>query len=235
MWYKATNIWAHYGSAEVLKDISIDVNEGEIVTLIGANGAGKTTFLRVLSSLKSLTSGEILFQGEKIEKCSPQDMVIKGIGHVLEGRRLFPHMTVLENLQVGAHLRKNRQEVERDLENVFNYFPILREKSSQTASTLSGGQQQMVAIGRALMINPKLLLMDEPSIGLSPIVVQEIGNIIKNINKEGVSIIRVEQNARLALGLADRCYVLEVGKIVLEGKADDLAEDDRVKTAYLGL
>jgi branched-chain amino acid transport system ATP-binding protein len=235
MWYKATNIWAHYGSSEVLKDISIDVNKGEIVTLIGANGAGKTTFLRVLSGLKSLTSGEILFRGEKIEQCSPQDMVTKGIGHVLEGRRLFPHMTVLENLQVGAHLRKNRQEVARDMENVFNYFPILKERAPQTASTLSGGQQQMVAIGRALMINPRILLMDEPSIGLSPIVVQEIGNIIRNINKEGVSIILVEQNARLALGLADRCYVLEVGKIVLEGKADALAEDDRVKTAYLGL
>ncbi len=235
MWYKATNIWAHYGSAEVLKDINIELNEGEIVTLIGANGAGKTTFLRTLSGLKSMSSGEIEFQGERIEKCSPREMVTKGIGHVLEGRRLFPHMTVLENLQVGAHLRKNSKEVEKDMENVFNYFPILRERAKQIASTLSGGQQQMVAIGRALMINPRILMMDEPSIGLSPIVVQEMGKIIRNINKEGVSILLVEQNARLALGLAHRCYVLEVGKIVIEGKAEDLAEDERVKTAYLGL
>jgi branched-chain amino acid transport system ATP-binding protein len=235
MWFRAKNIWAHYGTAEVLKDISIEVDEGEIATLIGANGAGKTTILRVLSGLKAATSGEIWFQGERVEGRSPQALIRKGIGHVLEGRRLFSYMTVLENLKVGAHIRRDKEEIERDLEDVFEHFPILKGFKDKKAETLSGGMQQMLAIGRALMTKPSLLFMDEPSMGLSPIVVEEIADIIQDINKGGMSIVLVEQNALLALDLAHRGYVLEVGRIVLEGDAKDLAKDDRVKTAYLGL
>jgi branched-chain amino acid transport system ATP-binding protein len=235
MWFRASNLWAHYGTAEVLKDVSLGVEKGTIATLIGANGAGKTTTLRVLSGLKAATSGEIWFRDERVDGCSPQELIKKGIGHVLEGRRLFPFMTVLENLQVGAHLRRNKQEIERDLEEVFEHFPILKKFKGKKANTLSGGMQQMLAIGRALMTKPQLLFMDEPSIGLSPIVVQEIGKIIREINKSGVSIIVVEQNAVLALDLAHKGYVLEVGRIVLEGDAKALARDDRVRTAYLGL
>ena len=235
MWFEVKNIWAHYGTAEVLKDISLKMEKGEIATLIGANGAGKTTILRVMSGLKAASSGEIWFQDERIDRRSPQDLIKKGIGHVMEGRRLFPHMTVLENLQVGAHLRRDTTEIAADLEDVFNHFPILKGFKDKKANTLSGGMQQMLAIGRALMTKPKLLFLDEPSIGLSPIVVQEIAGIIRDINKNGVSIVLVEQNAVLALELAHRGYVLEVGKIVLEGSARDLQEDDRVKAAYLGI
>jgi branched-chain amino acid transport system ATP-binding protein len=235
MWFEVKNIWAHYGTAEVLKDISLKMEKGEIATLIGANGAGKTTILRVMSGLKAASSGEIWFQDERIDRCSPQDLIKKGIGHVMEGRRLFPHMTVLENLQVGAHLRRDTTEIAADLEDVFDHFPILKGFKDKKANTLSGGMQQMLAIGRALMTKPKLLFLDEPSIGLSPIVVQEIAGIIRDINKNGVSIVLVEQNAVLALDLAHRGYVLEVGKIVLEGSAQDLQEDDRVKAAYLGI
>lgn len=235
MWFRAKNIWAHYSSAEALKDISLEVEKGEIVTLIGANGAGKTTILRVMSGLKSASRGEIWFQDERIDRCSPQNLVKKGIGHVLEGRRLFPYMTVLENFLVGAHLRRDKAEIAGDMENVFDHFPILTKFQDKKANTLSGGMLQMVAIGRALMARPKLLFMDEPSIGLSPIVTREIGAIIREINKGGVSIVLVEQNAALALDLAHRCYVLEVGKIVLEGTAKDLREDERVKTAYIGM
>ena len=235
MWFRASNLWAHYGTAEVLKDVSLGVEKGTIATLIGANGAGKTTTLRVLSGLKAATSGEIWFRDERVDGYSPQELIKKGIGHVLEGRRLFPFMTVLENLQVGAHLRQNKQEIEKDLEEVFEHFPILKKFKGKKANTLSGGMQQMLAIGRALMTKPQLLFMDEPSIGLSPIVVQEIGKIIREINKSGVSIIVVEQNAVLALDLAHKGYVLEVGRIVLEGDAKALAQDDRVRTAYLGL
>lgn len=235
MWFEVKNIWAHYGTAEVLKDVSLKVEKGEIATLIGANGAGKTTILRVMSGLKAASSGEIWFQDERIDRRFPQDLIKKGIGHVMEGRRLFPHMTVLENLQVGAHLRRDTTEIARDLEDVFNHFPILTGFTDKKANTLSGGMQQMLAIGRALMTKPKLLFLDEPSIGLSPIVVQEIAGIIRDINKSGVSIVLVEQNAVLALDLAHRGYVLEVGKIVLEGSSQDLREDDRVKTAYLGI
>ena len=235
MWFSAQNIWAHYGTAEAIKEISIGVEQGEIATLIGANGAGKTTTLRVLSGLKTATSGEIWFQDERVDGCSPQDLVRRGIGHVLEGRRLFPFMTVMENLQVGAHLRKDQTEVNKDLEEVFEHFPILKGFKDKKAETLSGGMQQMLAIGPALMTKPTLLFMDEPSIGLSPIVVQEIASIIRDINRSGVSIVLVEQNAVLALDLAHRGYVLEVGRIVLEGAAEELARDDRVKTAYIGI
>ncbi|MFC1825043.1 ABC transporter ATP-binding protein [Thermodesulfobacteriota bacterium] len=235
MWFNAQNIWAHYGSAEAIKEISLGVEKGEIATLIGANGAGKTTTLRVLSGLKAATSGEIWFQDKRVDGCSPQELVKRGIGHVLEGRRLFPFMTVMENLQVGAYLRKDQTAITKDLDDVFEHFPILKQFQDKKAETLSGGMQQMLAIGRALMTKPTLLFMDEPSIGLSPIVVQEIATIIRDINKGGVSIILVEQNAVLALDLAHRGYVLEVGRIVLEGAAEDLAQDDRVKTAYIGI
>ena len=235
MWFEVKSIWAHYGTAEVLKDISLKVEKGEIATLIGSNGAGKTTILRVMSGLKSASSGEIWFKDERIDRCSPQDLIKNGIGHVMEGRRLFPYMTVLENLQVGAHLRRDTTEIARDLEDVFNHFPILKGFKDKKANTLSGGMQQMLAIGRALMTKPKLLFLDEPSIGLSPIVVKEIASIIRDINKGGVSIILVEQNAVLALDLANRGYVLEVGQIVLEGDAKELAQDERVKTAYIGI
>lgn len=236
MLLKVKNLWAHYGSAEALKDISMEIEKGEIVTLIGGNGAGKTTFLRTLTKLKLPSSGEVWFQDARIDGLASENIIKKGIGHVLEGRRLFPYMTVLENLKVGAHLRNDIREINKDLEELFEHFPIFKERSGQKAGTLSGGEQQMVAIGRALMGKPTLLLMDEPSMGLSPLMVQEIGRIIRDINdKRGVSIILVEQNARLALGLAHRGYVIEVGKIVLEGKAKDLSQDERIKSAYLGI
>lgn len=236
MLLEVKNLWVHYGSAEALKDVSMKIAEGEIVALIGANGAGKTTFLRTVTKLKVPTSGEVWFHAVRIDGLSSENIIKKGIGHVLEGRRLFPFMTVLENLKVGAHLRNGVKEINRDIEELFEHFPIFKERSSQKAGTLSGGEQQMVAIGRALMGKPTLLLMDEPSMGLSPKMVEEIGRIVRDINeKRGVSIILVEQNARLALGLAHRGYVIEVGKIVLEGKAKDLSQDERVKAAYLGL
>jgi len=235
MWFQASRIRVHYGTAEALKDVSVGVEKGEIVTIIGANGAGKTTVLRTLSGLKRATSGEVWFQGERIDGRSPQDIIKNGIGHVLEDRRLFPYMTVHENLQVGAYLRRDKAQIDSDLKNVLDRFPVLKGSEGKKANTLSGGMQQMVAIGRALMARPKLLFMDEPTIGLSPIVTQEIGKIISEINRDGVSIILIEQNAVLALGLANRGYVLEVGRIVLEGPAGDLKEDDRVRTAYIGI
>lgn len=236
MLLEVKNLWAHYGTAEALKDVSMKTEEGEIVTLIGANGAGKTTFLRTVTKLKAPTSGEVWFQGKRIDGLSSENIIKKRIGHVLEGRRLFPYMTVLENLKLGAHLRNDIREINRDLEELFEHFPVFKERSRQKAGTLSGGEQQMVAIGRALMGKPTLLLMDEPSMGLSPKMVEEIGRIVRDINeKRSVSIILVEQNARLALGLAHRGYVIEVGQIVLEGKAKDLSQDKRVKSAYLGL
>ena len=235
MWFQASRIRVHYGTAEALKDVSVGVEKGEIVTIIGANGAGKTTVLKTLSGLKRATSGEVWFQGERIDGRSPQDIIKNGIGHVLEDRRLFPYMTVHENLQVGAYLRRDKAQIDSDLKNVLDRFPVLKGSEGKKANTLSGGMQQMVAIGRALMARPKLLFMDEPTIGLSPIVTQEIGKIISEINRDGVSIILIEQNAVLALGLANRGYVLEVGRIVLEGPAGDLKEDDRVRTAYIGI
>jgi branched-chain amino acid transport system ATP-binding protein len=235
MLLEVRNLWAHYGSAEALKGVSMNIETGEIVTLIGSNGSGKTTFLRTLTKLKSLTSGEMIFQGEVINRLSSEKIIQKGIGHVLEGRRLFPYMTVLENLKLGAYLRRDAKKIAGDIEDLFEHFPILKARCSQKAGTLSGGEQQMVAIGRALMGKPSLLLMDEPSMGLAPLMVKEIGGIIRAINQNGVSIILVEQNARLALGLAHRGYVLEVGKVVLEGRANELAQDSRVRTAYLGI
>ena len=225
----------HYGKAEALKGISLSVDEGAIVALIGANGAGKTTTLRTLSGLKVPTSGEIWFQGKRIDGMPAHDIVQLGIAHIPEGRIVFAPMTVLDNLRMGAYLRKDKHQIAKDLETMYQHFPVLRERRGQHAGSLSGGEQQMLAIGRALMASPKLLLMDEPSMGLSPILVEEVGNIIRDINEGGIGIILVEQNARMALGLANKAYILEVGSITLEGDAKELANDERVKTAYLGV
>ncbi len=223
-----------YGGADILKGITIGVKEGEIVTIIGSNGAGKTTALRAISGLKKPTSGEIRFQGRTLHGIPAQDIVKMGIGHVPQGRQLFPYLTVLENIKLGAYLQKDKIRIKDDLERIFETFPLLKTRKRQQASTLSGGEQQMLAIARALMGNPTLLLMDEPSIGLAPLVVREIGKIAVKINKTGTSILLVEQNARLALKISHRGYVLETGSLVLQGNCEDLMDDERVKKAYLG-
>lgn len=224
----------HYGKAEALKGISVGMDTGKIVTLIGANGAGKTTTLRTISGLKAPTSGKIRFEETRIEGLSLHEIVKLGIAHVPEGRRVFATMSVLENLQMGAYLRKDRRKISQDLDRIYTHFPVLKGRMGQPAGSLSGGEQQMLATSRALMTDPKLLLMDEPSMGLSPILVAEVGKIIKDINREGISIILVEQNARMALKVAHFCYVLEVGKITTQGTAEELASDENVKKAYLG-
>lgn len=224
----------HYGRAEALKGISLGVDEGAIVALIGANGAGKTTTLRTISGLKVPTSGEIWFQGKRIDGMPAHDIVKLGIAHIPEGRVVFAPMTVLDNLRMGAYLRKDKHQIARDLDMMYEHFPVLKERRGQQAGSLSGGEQQMLAIARALMASPKLLLMDEPSMGLSPVLVEEVGNIISDINKIGIGIILVEQNARMALSLASKAYILEVGSIALEGDAQELANDERVKKVYLG-
>lgn len=234
MLFEIKDLRIHYEGAEALKGISLEVEEGEIVTLIGSNGAGKTTTLRAISGLKRPTSGEIWFEGRRIDQMSPQDVVRIGIIHVPQGRELFPYMSVLENLKLGAFLRRDRGKIKKDLENLLEYFPGLKERSRQQAGTLSGGEQQMLAIACALMGNSRLLLLDEPSSGLSPIMVKEIGKIVSDINQRGTSILLVEQNARLALGLASRGYVLETGNIVLHGEAKELMHSEHVKKAYLG-
>jgi branched-chain amino acid transport system ATP-binding protein len=223
-----------YGGAELLKGISLNVEKGEIVTLIGNNGAGKTTTLRTISGLKRPVTGEILFQGQRLHGIPAQDIVKLGIGHVPQGRDLFPYMGVLENIKLGAYLSKDKKEIKRSFERILQTFPVLKARKRQQAGTLSGGEQQMLAIARALMGNPTLLLLDEPTVGLAPIVVREIGKIAVEINKSGTSILLVEQNARMALSLASRGYVLETGSIVLEGNCTDLLIDERVKKAYLG-
>jgi branched-chain amino acid transport system ATP-binding protein len=223
-----------YGGAVVLNGISLKAKQGEIVTIIGNNGAGKTTTLRTISGLKRPISGEILFQGIKIHGTPAQDIVKMGIGHVPQGRDLFPYMGVLENIRLGAYLQKDKDQIKQSLETIFHTFPVLKLRRRQQAATLSGGEQQMLAIARALMGNPTLLLLDEPSTGLAPIMVREIGKIAVEINQMGTSILLVEQNARLALRLSHRGYVLETGQLVLEGKSKDLLDDGRVKKAYLG-
>lgn len=228
------NIRIHYERVEAVKGVSMDVLDGSIISLIGNNGAGKTTILKAVFGLKKPTTGEIWFAGERIDGRSPQQIAKRGIAYCLEGRRLFPQMTVLENLEMGAYLRKDQTEVKNHMNEIFRLFPILEERWKQKAGTLSGGQQQMVAIGRALMTQPKLLLLDEPSLGLAPLIVREIGIIIQNINQRGVSILLVEQNSKLALGVAQRGYVLEVGNISLEGEAQELLKNEHVKKAYLG-
>ncbi len=223
-----------YAGAEICKSISFYVAEGETVTLIGANGAGKTTCLRTISGLKRPESGEIRFLGKRIDRLAPQAIVRLGLIQVPEGRALFPHMSVIENLKMGAYLRKDKEQINEDLAAVFQSFPRLKERRKQVARTLSGGEQQMLAIAAALIAKPKLLLLDEPSSGLSPRMVDEIGQIVGRIKESGTSIFLVEQNARLALELSDRGYVIEVGKIVLEGNGKELATNEMVRKSYLG-
>ena len=234
MLLRIENATVHYHKVVALTDISLRVPHGGIVTIIGANGAGKTTTLRAISGLEKLTAGEIWFDDERIDGLPPEKIVARGIAHVPEGRRVFPDLTVEENLRTGAFLRRDEEAVEKDLVDVFARFPRLNERRSQWAKTMSGGEQQMLAIGRALMANPRLLLLDEPSMGLAPVIVQEIARIIKDISAQGVPVILVEQNAELALQLADYAYVLETGSTALEGPAKDLHENDHVKRAYLG-
>lgn len=228
------NINVHFGVIHAIKGISLTVNDGEIVTLIGANGAGKTTTLRTVSGLKKPTSGEILLDGKNITNTSARERVQMGISHVPEGRRVFPTMTVLENLELGAYLRRDKEGIAKDLNMVYERFPILSDRRKQPAGTLSGGEQQMLAIGRALMSRPKILFLDEPSMGLAPILVQEIFSIIKDINKAGTTILLVEQNASMALQIANHAYVLETGTIVLSGKGAELMQSEDIKKAYLG-
>ncbi len=224
-----------YGKVSAIRDISLKVPDGQIVTIIGSNGAGKTTTLRAISGLTRLREGEIHFAGERIDHLDPDRIVARGIAHVPEGRRIFPDLTVEENLRTGAFLRRERETVERDLDAVYDRFPLLLERRTQLAKTMSGGEQQMLVIGRALMAKPKLLLMDEPSMGLAPKIVEDIAKIIGEINAQGVPVILVEQNAELALELADYAYVLETGSLALEGPADELHDNEHVRAAYLGI
>jgi len=224
----------HYHKVAALKGLSLAVPDGSIVTIIGANGAGKSTTLRAISGLVKLSAGEIRYHGRRIDGLAPEKLVALGIAQVPEGRRVFPDLTVLENLMTGAFLRKDQDGIARDLDAVFAHFPQLEERKSQWGKTLSGGEQQMLAMGRALMSGPKLLLLDEPSLGLSPILVAEIAKIILEINQRGVPVILVEQNAEMALRLADYAYVLETGAVALEGTAAELHENDHVRRAYLG-
>ena len=228
------NINVYYGVIHALKDISFQVNEGEIVALIGANGAGKTTTLQTVSGMLSAKSGSIRFQDQEISRMSEHKIVKQGISHVPEGRRMFSNLTVLENLKMGAYTRKDKQEINNSLEMVYERFPRLKERTRQLAGTLTGGEQQMLAMGRALMANPRILLLDEPSMGLSPLLVSEIFDIIQEINKQGVTILLVEQNAKKALSIANRAYVLETGRIVKEDDAQALLHDEAIKKAYLG-
>ncbi len=226
------NLKVSYGGIEAVRGISFDVKAGEIVTLIGANGAGKSSTLRTISGLVKPVDGKVIFDGSDITGKDPTQIVSKGLMMVPEGRRIFPNLTVLENLRIGAYLRND--DLEKDIEMVYGYFPRLKERSWQEGGTLSGGEQQMLAVGRALMGRPKLLMMDEPSLGLAPIVVQEIFKIIRQINEAGTTVLLIEQNANMALHTADRAYVIENGKILMEGTGKDLLEDEKVRAAYLG-
>ncbi|MEP9372739.1 ABC transporter ATP-binding protein [Mesorhizobium sp. KR1-2] len=234
MLLEVRDLHVHYQKVAALKGISLQVPSGGIVTIIGANGAGKSTTLRAISGLVRPSKGEIHFDGQRIDNLPPEQIVGRGIAHVPEGRRVFPDLSVEENLRIGAFLRADKDGIERDLEDVFRRFPRLKERRTQWARTLSGGEQQMVAIGRALMSGPKLLLLDEPSMGLSPVMVQEIARIVADIAETGVPVVLVEQNAGLALRLASYAYVLEIGTVALEGRAADLRTNDHVRRAYLG-
>lgn len=229
------DIDVYYGNAKALNSVILKVEEKTIVTLIGVNGAGKSTTLRAISGLIQPSSGKIWFMGKRIDRLPPQDIVKLGIAHSPERRCLFPRMSVRENLNIGAYIRKDKDKIQADLEKVYGHFPILKERQNQHAGTLSGGEQQMLAIGRSLMSNPKLLLLDEPSHGLAPLLVIEIAKIIRDINKRGITILLVEQNARLALQLAHKAYVLETGRVSVEGLASELLKNEKVKKAYLGL
>ncbi len=231
---KIEDINVFYGKIHAIHDLSFHVKEGEIVTLIGANGAGKTTILKSISRILTPESGIIKFRDEDMAKYPPHQIIDMGMAHVPEGRRVFSKMSVRENLEMGAYIRKDLREIQDDLEMVFTRFPRLKERMKQTAGTLSGGEQQMLAMGRALMSRPKIILMDEPSMGLAPILVDEIFSIIRDVNDAGTTVLLVEQNANKALKIADRGYVLETGRVIAEGKASDLLEDQAVKEAYLG-
>ena len=224
----------NYGVIKAIKGVSFDVNEGEIIALIGANGAGKTTILHTITGLIQAKKGSIVFDGKELTKTPPHKIVSMGMAHVPEGRRVFADMSVYENLLLGAYTRKDKAEIAESLAGVYKRFPRLEERKGQRAGTLSGGEQQMLAMGRALMSKPRIILMDEPSMGLSPIFVNEIFDIIKEVSESGTTVLLVEQNAKKALSIADRAYVLETGSITLEGKADDLLHDESVQKAYLG-
>ena len=230
-----SGLMVHYGKAQAIKGISLEAEQGQIITIIGANGAGKTTLLKTISGMQKATAGEITYQGKRIDMMSPQKIVGLGIAHVPEGRRVFPFMSVRDNLLLGAFLRTDRSGIGGDLELVFRYFPPLKDRLGQQAGSLSGGEQQMLAIARALMANPTLLMLDEPSLGLAPKVVGKVGRIIHEINGEGMSIILVEQNATMALRVAHRGYVLEIGRVALSGDVKELMGNEDIKRAYLGI
>ena len=228
------NLSVHYGMIQAVRNVDFKVNEGEIVSLIGANGAGKSTILKTLSGLIHPSEGEIIYLGENIASTSAKRIVEKGLVQVPEGRHVFPGLTVKENLELGAFLRKDKEEIQKDMEAVFERFPILKERKDQDAQTLSGGEQQMLAMGRALMSRPKLLLLDEPSMGLAPIFIREIFKIIQEIQKTGTTVLLIEQNAKMALSISNRAYVLETGSVVLSGTGQELLESDEIQKAYLG-
>jgi branched-chain amino acid transport system ATP-binding protein len=228
------DLQVYYGMIHAIKGISFDVNQGEVIALIGANGAGKTTTLHTITGLLAPKSGSVLFEGKDITKVPAHKIVSMGMAHVPEGRRVFAELSVYENLKMGAYTRKDKKEIEESLANVYKRFPRLEERKNQMAGTLSGGEQQMLAMGRALMSKPKIILMDEPSMGLSPIFVNEIFDIIRAVSESGTTVLLVEQNAKKALSISDRAYVLETGTITMSGKAKDLLEDEAVKKAYLG-
>ena len=228
------NLSVHYGMIQAVRNVDFTVNEGEIVSLIGANGAGKSTILKTLSGLIHPSEGEILYLGENIASTSAKKIVEKGLVQVPEGRHVFPGLTVKENLELGAFLRKDKEEIQKDMEAVFERFPILKERKDQDAQTHSGGEQQMLAMGRALMSRPKLLLLDEPSMGLAPIFIREIFKIIQEIQKTGTTVLLIEQNAKMALSISNRAYVLETGSVVLSGTGQELLESDEIQKAYLG-
>ena len=228
------NLSVHYGMIQAVRNVDFKVNEGEIVSLIGANGAGKSTILKTLSGLIHPSEGEIVYLGENIASTSAKKIVEKGLVQVPEGRHVFQGLTVKENLELGAFLRKDKEEIQKDMEAVFERFPILKERKDQDAQTLSGGEQQMLAMGRALMSRPKLLLLDEPSMGLAPIFIREIFKIIQEIQKTGTTVLLIEQNAKMALSISNRAYVLETGSVVLSGTGQELLESDEIQKAYLG-
>jgi len=234
MLLEVKDLSVYYGKAMALENVSIEVRRGAVVTIIGANGAGKSTVLKVLSGLWRPTSGEVHFDGKRIDGMMPYDIIGLGLVHVPEGRRLFPYLNVLENLKLGASLRKDKERIKQDMEGIFEHFPILRERRTQKAGSLSGGEQMILAIGRGLMAKPRLLLMDEPSLGLSPLMVTELVSVIRTINQGGVSVLLVEQNVFMAVKVAQRGYVLEVGKVILEGDIEQLKDSEVVKRAYLG-
>ncbi|HAJ33061.1 MAG TPA: ABC transporter ATP-binding protein [Candidatus Atribacteria bacterium] len=232
---KVENLVVYYGAVEVLHEVSISIKEGEIVGVLGPNGAGKTTLLMTISGILRQKKGKVLFEDKNLIKVSSADVVKMGIAHCPEGRHVFPELTVKENLEIGAYIRKDKEIVKKDIENMFEKFPILGKRQSQLAGTLSGGEQQMLAISRALLSKPKLLLLDEPSLGLAPIIIEEVFKIIKEIHNDGVSILIVEQNARMTLNVVDRAYILESGKIKTQGSSFDLKRNENVKKIYLGI